>query len=396
MGLEHEIEVARREIKTDAYAMSIGELVNLYRDEEMEIAPEFQRLFRWSVKQKSRFIESILLGIPLPSIFVAARKDGTWEVVDGLQRLSTILQFMGELRLDSKADEDWKAAVSGLDEDGGEDDGDRAKNEPLVLKATKYLPSLEGKTWDGNGGTALTSSQRLLIKRAKMDVKIIDRDSSPESKYELFQRLNTGGSPLSDQEVRNVLLLMHSRERFRWVFELSQSPEFQGSLSLSERLFKERYDMELVFRFVAYMNSSDDDLKQFDDVGVFLDEWAGRIGEFTDGQCASQGSQLKSTFGLIQEAFGSDGFRRYSLDEHEFKGPFSVSAFEAISVGVGRNLDAWINRQKEQGSDAVRDVLRDRIEQLWGHEVFKRRARSGVTASGRVPYTVPLARKLFR
>ncbi len=76
--LEAEIREARRSISSDGYPMSIGELTNLYRDGELKIRPEFQRFFRWSSVQKSRLVESILLGIPLPSIFVAQTETGTW------------------------------------------------------------------------------------------------------------------------------------------------------------------------------------------------------------------------------------------------------------------------------------------------------------------------------
>jgi uncharacterized protein with ParB-like and HNH nuclease domain len=95
MSLESQIEEKRREIHTDAYPMSIGEIINLYTDGDLDIHPEFQRLYRWTNVQKSRLIESILLGIPLPSFFVAQREDGVWDVVDGLQRLSTIFSFLG-------------------------------------------------------------------------------------------------------------------------------------------------------------------------------------------------------------------------------------------------------------------------------------------------------------
>ncbi len=98
MSLREEIEDRRRAINTDAYAMSIGELINLYRDDELDIHPEFQRFFRWSDEQKSRLIESLLLGIPIPSIFIQQRQDGVWDVIDGLQRLSTIFQLVGILK----------------------------------------------------------------------------------------------------------------------------------------------------------------------------------------------------------------------------------------------------------------------------------------------------------
>jgi uncharacterized protein with ParB-like and HNH nuclease domain len=80
------------------YSVSIGEWISIYEKDELDIHPEFQRFFRWSNRQKSRLIESILLGLPIPQIFVAQRPDGIWDVVDGLQRLSTIYQFVGILK----------------------------------------------------------------------------------------------------------------------------------------------------------------------------------------------------------------------------------------------------------------------------------------------------------
>ena len=71
--LQEQIEVAARTIATDSYAMSIGELINMYRDEEIDIHPEFQRAYRWGIDQKSKLIESILLGIPMPPILSGGR-----------------------------------------------------------------------------------------------------------------------------------------------------------------------------------------------------------------------------------------------------------------------------------------------------------------------------------
>ena len=98
MALQDEIIFKKKDISTDGYPMSIGELINLYKDGELDIHPEFQRFFRWTPTQRTKLIESILLGIPIPSIFVSQRKDGVWDVVDGLQRLSTIFEFIGILK----------------------------------------------------------------------------------------------------------------------------------------------------------------------------------------------------------------------------------------------------------------------------------------------------------
>jgi len=123
--LGSEIESAQRKVKTDAYQMSIGEIVNMYKDDELVINPDFQRLFRWEVGQKAKLIESVLLGIPIPSIFVFETDDGKWELIDGLQRISTILEFMGLLK----------------DPDNGKE------MPPSSLVGTKYLPSLNNVVW---------------------------------------------------------------------------------------------------------------------------------------------------------------------------------------------------------------------------------------------------------
>src|SRR6266508_3510579 len=169
--LEKDIIDRSREIKTDGYAMSIGEVMSMYRDDDLDVHPEFQRIFRWTDDQKSRLIESILLGIPIPAIFVAQRDDGVWDIIDGVQRLSTILQFVG---LYKKAD--------------------GVLMEPLRLQKTEYLPSLDGYQWevDPGDGRVFSDTLRRDFKRSKLEFRIIKKESDPDAKYDLFQRLNSG------------------------------------------------------------------------------------------------------------------------------------------------------------------------------------------------------------
>ena len=96
MDISAEIQKYRQEIKSERMDMSFGEIINMYRDKEIIISPEYQRAFRWDEQRQSDFIESILLGIPFPSIFVATNPDGKWELIDGLQRVSTVLSFFNE------------------------------------------------------------------------------------------------------------------------------------------------------------------------------------------------------------------------------------------------------------------------------------------------------------
>jgi len=83
-----------REIRTTAVDFSFGELLNLHNEREIVIRPEYQRLFRWTMEQRSRLIESGILGLPIPPIFLVEGNNGVLELIDGLQRTSSVLQFL--------------------------------------------------------------------------------------------------------------------------------------------------------------------------------------------------------------------------------------------------------------------------------------------------------------
>lgn len=291
MGLRSEIEARRKEIRTDAYPMSVGEWISLYERDEIDIHPEFQRFFRWTEEQKTNLIESILLGIPIPPVFVSQRENGVWDVVDGLQRLSTIYQLLGILK-----DEEGKAV------------------DALVLRGTKYLPSLKGKTWENpnDENESLPTDARLLIKRSKLAASIILRESDETAKYDLFQRLNTGGSQLSPQEVRNCILVMVNRDLYFWLRELADHQAFRDCVALSERPVEEAYDIELVLRFVLFSRIPVADLKQVGDVGVFLTDRMRQIATNAGFDKALYEKSFRETFDTLSRSVGSDAFKRFN------------------------------------------------------------------------------------
>ncbi|TWH74076.1 uncharacterized protein DUF262 [Modestobacter roseus] len=352
--------------------MSIGELVNLYRQSELIIRPEFQRLFRWGIDQKSRLIESLLLGIPLPSIFVMQREDGVWEVIDGLQRLSTILEFMGELR-------------------------DEAKSETLpasALVSTAYLPSLQGLVYGADDGptgpSTLTPGQRLSLKRAKIDVKILLPESDDKSKYELFDRLNAGGSVATSQEIRNAQLIMRDASMFEWIEALRINPDFQATLAISDRLYDEGYDAELVCRYLVLANSIESEWRNMRSMDDFLSE---KLFEFTfdsNFDRATQASTFGAIFSLLNKSLADESFRRYDAARDRFLGGFSVSAFESITVGLSKSVDVWQARVAEDPQTLV-----NRVCELWESDEFRTGSGSGIRASTRVTKTLPFASSFF-
>jgi hypothetical protein len=234
MSLEEEVTAARTEIVSDGYEMSVGEIMNLYRDRELKIDPAFQRLFRWDETRKTRFIESLLLSIPIPPVFVFQDENGVWELIDGLQRLSTVLQFTGLL-----VGADGQAA------------------EPLALDGTAFLPSLAGKRWEpsANGvDDGIGQALQLQIKRARLRVEILKKESDAKAKFELFQRLNTGGVTLTEQEIRNCAAVMINKDFYDWLIDLANSQDFVVATAQTEDAIVAQAGVELALRFFAFLN----------------------------------------------------------------------------------------------------------------------------------------------
>src|SRR5438270_3480705 len=93
-SIEQAIDRRIGEVRTETLDLSYGEIANLYSNQELVIQPDYQRLFRWSLEQRSRIIESILLELPIPQIFVIENENGVIELIDGLQRVSSVIQFI--------------------------------------------------------------------------------------------------------------------------------------------------------------------------------------------------------------------------------------------------------------------------------------------------------------
>jgi hypothetical protein len=370
MSLDDEIRARKNEIHTDGYSMSIGELISLYKDEEIDIHPEFQRFFRWSPLQKTKLIESILLGIPIPPIFVSQNEEGIWDVIDGMQRLSTIYEFVGQLR-----------------------DEDKKRLPPRPLLRTDYLPSLEGKIWmDKSKSNSFTKAQQLDFKRAKLDVRIIKKESGKTTKYELFQRLNTLGTQLSDQEIRNCILVMVNRDFYWWLKGLAETESFRNCMPLSSRQMEEQYDLEIALRFLVLKNTETDDLRGIEDIGDFLTKQMLRFVEDKTFAKEREKGIFSKTFEVLDSALGDDCFRRYDPVSRRFLGGFLISAFEVIAVGVGSNCDEW----RKMDPAVAKEEIGKRARSVWSQADFQNYSGSGVRASSRIPVLVPLGKTLFR
>jgi hypothetical protein len=232
----------------------------------------------------------------------------------------------------------------------------------------------------------LTTTQRLLIKRAKIHVSIILKESDENSKFELFQRLNTGGSSLSGQELRNCILVSLNHDMYRWLRQLSYDENFTSCVDLTDRAISEQYDLELILRFLVFRNLDNTIWKNIGDLDDFLTKKMREMAISKDFDQEKEDRYFKGTFELLAKTTKRDSFRKYDAGKGRFMGGFLVSAFEAVALGIGYNLD-HIDKQQIN--------IEEKVKQLWQTQEFIESAGSGRTAASRIPKVIPLGRRLF-
>ncbi|WP_211748762.1 DUF262 domain-containing protein [Paenibacillus sp. Marseille-Q4541] len=339
--LFEQIKERKKEVKTDEIDFSISELSNMYLRGALDIHPEFQRLFRWSNAQKSRFIESILLGIPIPPIFVAEDEKSAWDVIDGVQRLSTILEFLGILR------------------------DDNGKNvPPSVLVGTKKLPALEGKVWNNEyhkynfsfDDTDLGLDNKLLYSRLK--IIRVSNDSDPDAKYDIFDRLNTGGSKLTHQEIRNCLAIMINREFYTYMRGLSYNENYINCMPLTDRLISEQAALEYVLRFIVYRNIDRNQYSYTSDIHELLTD---KMKDYCSNpgliNLTKEKEVFEKTFELLNKSLGENAFKKFYPENNRFKGAIMLSSYEIIAIGISNNIDSIT--QLSNPVDYIRNKVRD-------------------------------------
>lgn len=368
--LTEEISSAQRLVRTDAYQMSVGEIVSMYEGRELIIDPEFQRLFRWEVSQKSKWIESIFLGIPLPSVFVFEKDDGSWELIDGLQRISTILEFMGKLR----------------NPDGGIEP-------PSILEATKYLPSLHNAVWERSNliqdvppfqQNEIEKTHQLAIRRARLGVEILKRPSEDQTKFDLFQRLNAYGTQANPQELRNCIMLMVNKEYFRAVKRAADKDAFRTVIAATteEQIEKQRH-MEYAVRFLVHTSIPYDGKL---DVEEYIDDSIVKLASANNGQVAE--SLIDDTFDLLNGVEGGNILRRF--ENGRYVGKVGFVGIEGIAVGVAKNLNAILALQ-----DPV-DFVRQKSKAFWSQPEAASFTSPGLRGTTRIQRTVPFGERWFQ
>jgi len=348
MTISDAVKKQRQDIKSDKMDMSFGEIMNMYKNDEIIISPEYQRAFRWDIQKQTDFIESILLGIPFPSIFVVGNEDGKWELIDGLQRVSTVLSFFGELKTPDKNN--------------------------LKLSSGGLLPQLEDMSIDN-----LPTDLKLSIKRTPCRIEIIQRDSQFELRYELFKRLNTGGEGLERQEIRNCVF--RGFTQYEYFTKLIETHSMNSDLHKIAYISQDQKDkmlyQELCLRFFALHN--------------FINEYSEKsIQDFFDkvmkNQCENPDINLADTsFSVFQRicAYLS------TTEENVFKLArlnFSTSMYDSIMITLADSQ--LFERIPIDGFLASLEVLKSSVE-------FRENSGSASSSPRNIKKKVEIAKQIL-
>ena len=312
-------------VRTQGKDYSFNELLSMYEDEELVINPEYQRLFRWSEEKESRFIESLILELPLPPIFVIEVEDGKYELIDGLQRFSSYLHFRGKLEANHK-----KVVIDG-------EERCLKKEDYLVLSDCDIVPALNGLTYND-----LPRALEVKLKRHAIRVEVIRKESDKRLRYHMFKRLNSGGMELEEQEIRNCTIRLLSNDFNEFMINCSEHSGFKICISaLPESQIEKRFDQELVLRFFAMKNWRDAFVHE---IASFLTEYLERISDTPQTlhfDVSSERKIFERTFQILEKSIGSDAFYMVvnRSNGNQSKYPFSVLHYEAITLGLQPHLE---------------------------------------------------------
>lgn len=287
--------------------LDVHGLVRRFNDDKIQW-PDFQRQFVWNRKQASRLIESILMGLPIPSIFLY--EDQNTErpfIVDGLQRMMTLSAFLNGYWPDANPETRFE----------------NKKGQPFRLTGLPENSKFQNMTYD-----ELDEADRDRLDNTLMHVLYIEQrspDDNHNSAFHMFERLNSGGTPLQPQEMLNALLGGSFRKHLH---ELTQNELWGKMFGKPHRRAK---DQELILRFLALLNW---DGSYKEPMKFFLREFMTEHRNADDETLSKFTMQFTNTLYRINQSLGDDAFRPYETRT------FSAPYFDAFMVSVCKNEDA--------------------------------------------------------
>jgi uncharacterized protein with ParB-like and HNH nuclease domain len=347
--LERKYSEQMRQIVSQKIDLPISTLPEMIK-EQINLNPDFQRRDRWDEEKQSRFIESIIMNVPIPPIFLGEDEYGSYVVLDGRQRLTAIDEF---------------------------------------LKNTFKLKSL--KVWEDLNGQTFNDLQKRKLDRAItrrfVPAVVILKESSPQVKYDVFDRLNTGGVIAEPMEIRNAVFQGKFNSLIR---QLSELPTFRRLWGIptdqaeleKNGLYRKMTDIELILRFFALSHYERMDMKFKDYLSDFMDT---RNQEYVQNPALEQEDRevFLKTIDNCWTAFGDAAFRK---DPQATK---SAPLADATMIA----LSAYPTDTVRQKADGIRGAIRSLLDT---NEEFRKAFGTGTNGKGAIRTRIELAREAIK
>lgn len=302
-----DIPKEERILRTQAYDKSVSDVVNMMSNEDILLNPDYQRMYIWDNKKASLLIESLLLNVPIPVIYVAEDDESKWNVVDGLQRLESLRRFFA--------------------------------NE-FKLRGLEVLNELNGTQY-----SQLPPKSARILRNGILRIILIFRESHPDIKYEIFMRLNRGSVRLTEQELRNCLYRGSFNKLLK---ELRFHPPFLKMIGREEP-HKRMNDSELILRFFTIADSYDFEKSELSP------EYTGKVVSSLNKFLEKNRNLKNDKIELYRKRFLSTSDKVFSV--------FGINAFKKLNNdgSLDSNL---LNR-------AIMDIQMISFEHISGEELIK-------------------------
>lgn len=334
--------------------LTVDFLLSRIRTQRIDLQPDFQRRAGpWTNEAKSRLIESLLLRIPLPTLYAAELEDESWAIVDGIQRLTTITEFVEPTVIDAQ---------------------------PLRLTGLEYLGEYEGMLFSDLPGRLQTR-----LREAELVVHLIRRGTPEAVMFNIFARINTGGLPRSAQELRHALIPGQAR---KYLKEWAESPAFLDATGRSTRSDR-MVDREMVLRFVAFRLTKPEDYASRDFNG-FLRGAMRALNQLPSAEVDRLERDFTIAMVTARDIFGIHAFRKRNPDGGGVKFPVNKALFEAVSVNL-----AALSQQQRQYLVERRDEVDKKFLSLMGDVDFQTVISQGTGQVAKVKRRFQRIKELF-
>lgn len=303
--------------------------------------PDFQRNLVWKKDKKSQFVESIILNFPIPPIYLNETKDGRYMIIDGLQRTTTLQEFY----------------IDGFD-----------------LTGLEAIPKYNGEKF-----TTLHSDVQSKFEDKKLTIFLLKPSTPIKVIYDLFKRINTGGTQLNRQEIRNCIYIGKSTKLLK---ELSEQPYFKKAIDngASPKRMKDR---ELVLRYLAFRwTVYKENYKG--DMSNFLENAMKQINLKSDNEIKSIEEDFERVLNIAFTLWGKNSFR---IPTASTRGVINMAVFETVCNYLSSQTNAFITKNKS--------IIKKNYQKLIKNEIYYDSVTRSTNSTNKVDYRFRLAHEIL-